>query len=154
MNKCAARGFSQRNWLRNTATISAALQVAVATPTLGSRKPLEVSAIVSADHPVNRLVPTEALGAGRRRSRERRMRPNVHRQEHHGNVIGRARAADISIAHRAGQRSMALEPARHVERSGSQLRILDLRRFARRTDQRFLWLSVATSRKHGRSGKR
>ena len=98
--------------------------------------------------------PNRSVGRRRRRSRERRMCTNVHGQEHHGNVIGRARAADISTAHRAGQRSMALEPARHVERSGSQLRILDLRQLARRTDQRFVWLSIATPRKHDRSGKR
>ena len=98
--------------------------------------------------------PNRSIGRRRRRSRERRMRPNVHGQEHHGNVIGRARTTDISTAHRVGQRSMALESARHVERSGSQLRILDLRRFARRTDQRFVWLSIATPWKHDRSGKR
>ncbi len=98
--------------------------------------------------------PNRSIGRRHRRSRERRMRPNVHGQEHHGNVIRRARTADISTADRAGQRSMALEPARHVERSGSQLRILDLRRLARRTDQRFVWLSIATPRKHDRSGKR
>ena len=32
--------------------------------TLGGEKPVVISAIVSADHPVNRCVPTEALGAG------------------------------------------------------------------------------------------
>ena len=37
---------------------------AVATPTFGGEKPLVISATVSADHPINRLVPTEALGAG------------------------------------------------------------------------------------------
>jgi hypothetical protein len=52
------------NWLRNTAIISAALQLTVATPTFGGEKPLVISAIVSADHPVNHCVPTQALGAG------------------------------------------------------------------------------------------
>jgi len=50
--------------LRNTAIISVVLQLAVATPIFGAEKPLVVSAIVSADHAINRLVPTEALGAG------------------------------------------------------------------------------------------
>src|SRR6266850_2370952 len=54
----------QRNWLRTAALMSAALQVGFATQTHGGEKPLKVSAIVSADHPVNRLIPTEALGAG------------------------------------------------------------------------------------------
>ena len=98
--------------------------------------------------------PNRSIGRRRRRSRERRMRPNVHGQEHNGNVIRRARTADISTADRVGRRSMALESTRNVERSGSQLRILDLRQFARRTDQRFVWLSIATSRKHDGSGKR
>src|SRR5436190_12152182 len=42
----------------------AALQLIVGTPTFGDEKPLVISAIVSADHPVNRLVPTKTLGAG------------------------------------------------------------------------------------------
>jgi len=54
----------QRKYLRTAAIISAALQLAVATPTFGAEKQLVISAVVSADHPVNRLVPTEALGAG------------------------------------------------------------------------------------------
>ncbi len=44
--------------------ISAALQLTVATPTFGAEKPVAISAVVAADHPVNRLAPTEALGAG------------------------------------------------------------------------------------------
>jgi F5/8 type C domain len=44
--------------------ISAALQLAFALQTHGGQKTLTVSAIVSADHPVNRCVPTEALGTG------------------------------------------------------------------------------------------
>ncbi len=104
----------QRNWLRTAALMLAALQLGLAIQINGSEKPLKISAIVSADHPVNRLVPTEA-----RRSRERRMRPNVHGQEHNGNIIRRDRTADISTANRTGQRSMALEPTRHVERCRS-----------------------------------
>jgi hypothetical protein len=50
--------------LRKTLLISTAFQVAFAAQTHGHEKPLTVSAIVSADHPVNRLIPTEALGAG------------------------------------------------------------------------------------------
>ena len=64
MNKSQPGAFLERNWLRNTATILAALQLAVATTTFGGEKHLVISAVVSADHPVNRLVPTEALGAG------------------------------------------------------------------------------------------
>ena len=62
--KNAAFGGSQANWLRNTAIILAALQILVATPIFGGERPLVVSAIVSADHPVNRLIPTLALGGG------------------------------------------------------------------------------------------
>ena len=50
--------------MRNTGLILTALQLTVATTTFGGHKPLVISATVSADHPVNRLVPTEALGAG------------------------------------------------------------------------------------------
>ena len=64
MNKWRSGGFLERNWLCKTLLISTAFQVAFATQTHGNEKPLTVSAIVSADHPVNRLVPTEALGAG------------------------------------------------------------------------------------------
>jgi hypothetical protein len=42
----------------------AALHLSSTTETLGGEKPFNVSAIVSADHPVNRCVPTQALGAG------------------------------------------------------------------------------------------
>ena len=54
----------QRDWLCIAAVISVALQLAFTTQIQSSEKPLIVSAIVSADHPVNRLVPTESLGAG------------------------------------------------------------------------------------------
>ena len=64
MNKSQPGAFLERNWLCNTATILAALQLAVATTTFGGEKHLIISAVVSADRPVNRLVPTEALGAG------------------------------------------------------------------------------------------
>ncbi|MGC1323888.1 MAG: discoidin domain-containing protein [Candidatus Udaeobacter sp.] len=64
MNKRRPGAFLERNWLRNTAIISAALQLTLATSIFGGEKPLVISTIVSADHPVNRLVPTEALGAG------------------------------------------------------------------------------------------
>ena len=70
--------------------------------------------------------PDRSIRRRRRRARERRMRTDVHGQEHHGNVIRRARAPDISTADRAGRRSMALESSRQVERSYSKLRILDL----------------------------
>ena len=64
MNECRPRAFLKGNWLRNPAIILAALQLIEVTATHGGEKPLTVSAIVSADHPVNRLMPTEALGAG------------------------------------------------------------------------------------------
>jgi hypothetical protein len=64
VNKWRSGASLERNWLRNTAIISAALQLTIATSTFGTEKPLVISAIVSADQPVNRLVPTEALGAG------------------------------------------------------------------------------------------
>jgi hypothetical protein len=53
-----------RNWLHRAVVVSAALQLIVARPTFGSEKPLVVSAVVSVEHAVNRLIPTEALGAG------------------------------------------------------------------------------------------
>jgi len=56
--------FFPEEWLRNTSIISAALASTLAPPSPGAEKPLVVSAIVSADHAVNRVIPTEALGAG------------------------------------------------------------------------------------------
>jgi len=55
---------SKANWLRNIAILAAALQLTIATPIFGGEKPRLISAVVSADHPVNRFIPTEALGAG------------------------------------------------------------------------------------------
>src|SRR5215470_3784199 len=56
--------FFPEEWLRNTSIISAALASTLAPSSLGAEKPLVVCAIVSADHAVNRVIPTEALGAG------------------------------------------------------------------------------------------
>ena len=64
MNKRRSEAFLEGNWLRNAAIVSAAFQLTVATTTFGAEKQRAVSAIVSADHPVNRLIPTESLGAG------------------------------------------------------------------------------------------
>jgi hypothetical protein len=64
VNKWRSGGFLEGSWLRDTAIILTALGLTVATPTFGGQKPLVISATVSADHPVNGLVPTEALGAG------------------------------------------------------------------------------------------
>jgi hypothetical protein len=64
VNECRSGAFLKGNWLRNPAIILAALQLIGATAILGGEKSLTVFAIVSADHPVNRLIPTEALGAG------------------------------------------------------------------------------------------
>src|SRR5438552_17016101 len=47
-----------------TAAVVFALQLSLTTEALGGERPFNVSAIVSADHPVNRCVPTQALGAG------------------------------------------------------------------------------------------
>ena len=44
--------------------VSAVFQFTVATSTFGGKKPLVVFASVSADYPINRLIPIEALGAG------------------------------------------------------------------------------------------
>jgi hypothetical protein len=54
----------QRKCLHAAAIILAALQLTVAKPTFEGEKHLVIAAVVSADHPVNRCVPTEALGAG------------------------------------------------------------------------------------------
>ncbi len=64
MNKSRSGAFLEKNWLRNATIISAAIQLTLAPPTFGVEKPSVISAVVSADHPVNRLVPTEALGGG------------------------------------------------------------------------------------------
>ena len=64
MNKRSSGVFPDAKWLRNAAIVSAAFQLTVATSISGAEKALVLSAIISADHPVNRLIPTEALGAG------------------------------------------------------------------------------------------
>jgi len=55
--------LARGSWLLRAAIVSTLVHLAVAANALGE-KPLMVSAIVSADHPVNRCVPTQALGAG------------------------------------------------------------------------------------------
>ena len=64
MNRAWFSRLLQRNWLRTAAVVSAGFQLSLTTEVLAAGEPLVVSAIVSADHPVNHLVPTEALGAG------------------------------------------------------------------------------------------
>jgi len=64
VNKRSSGVFPDAKWLRNAAIVSAAFQLTVATSISGAEKALVLSAIISADHPVNRLIPTEALGAG------------------------------------------------------------------------------------------
>ncbi|MFL6504607.1 MAG: discoidin domain-containing protein [Candidatus Udaeobacter sp.] len=64
MNKWLPGAFLERKWLRNAVISLTALQLIITTSTSGVEKPFVISAIVSADHPVNRLVPTEALGGG------------------------------------------------------------------------------------------
>ena len=117
----------QRNWLRCAAGILTALQFTVATPTFGGEKPLELSALVFAEHPVNRLVPTEALGAGvdgHEKGECAQMFTDKNITEMLSAGLG---PLTYRLRTELGQRSMALEPARYLERSGSQLRILDLR---------------------------
>src|SRR4029453_7730125 len=58
------RIFFAEEWLRNTSIISAALASTLAPSHSGPEKPRVVPAIISADHAVNRVIPTEALGAG------------------------------------------------------------------------------------------
>jgi F5/8 type C domain len=53
-----------QKWLGRAAIVSGLVHLGVAGESRGSEKPLTVSAIVSADHPVNQCVPTQALGAG------------------------------------------------------------------------------------------
>ncbi|HEX4536438.1 MAG TPA: discoidin domain-containing protein, partial [Candidatus Acidoferrum sp.] len=55
--------YLRRNWLA-TAVASALVQLASPKEARSDEKPFVVSAIVSADHPVNHCVPTQALGAG------------------------------------------------------------------------------------------
>jgi hypothetical protein len=64
VNKWWCGVFLERNSLRNIPIISVALQLTLTTSIFGAEKPRVISAVVSADHPVNRLIPTEALGAG------------------------------------------------------------------------------------------
>jgi hypothetical protein len=54
----------QGKHLRTAAVVSAALQVGFVTQAHATEKPLAVSAVVSVDHPVNRCVPTQGVGAG------------------------------------------------------------------------------------------
>jgi len=54
----------QRTWLPSTAVLSALVHLALATGARGGEKPFVVSAIISADHPINQCVPNRALGAG------------------------------------------------------------------------------------------
>ncbi len=63
MNSGGFANYLRRNWLA-TAVVSALVQLALPKEVRGGEKPLAVSAIVQADHPVNHCVPTQALGAG------------------------------------------------------------------------------------------
>jgi hypothetical protein len=56
--------YFQKNWLRSSAVMLAAVGFALATAAGSNEKPVAVSAIVLADNPVNHCVPTQALGAG------------------------------------------------------------------------------------------
>src|SRR5436190_15346904 len=52
------------NWLLGAPIISALLQLASAAEAHSQQKPFTISATVAADHPVNRINPVQALGAG------------------------------------------------------------------------------------------
>jgi hypothetical protein len=56
--------YFQKNWVGGSAVMLAAVGFGLATAAGSNEKPLAVSAIVQADHPVNHCVPTQALGAG------------------------------------------------------------------------------------------
>ena len=64
MNGWRDRAFLERNWIRNTLFIFIAVQLILTEPIFAGEKPRVISASVAADHPVNRFIPTEALGAG------------------------------------------------------------------------------------------
>ena len=57
-------GLARGNWLIAAAIVSVLVPLALATTARGGKKPLIVSAIVSADHPVNQCEPTRVFGAG------------------------------------------------------------------------------------------
>ena len=109
------RGFLEKTGCSKSRVILAALQLIVATSTFGAEKPFVISAIVSAEHPVNRLVPTEALGAGVDGHEKGECAQMFTDKNIIEMLLRRARTADISTANRAGRRSLALEPARHLE---------------------------------------
>ena len=64
MNSAWFARWLRRKWLRIPALVLAIAQFGSAAESRAGHKPLVVSAIVSADHPVNQCVPTQALGAG------------------------------------------------------------------------------------------
>ena len=63
MNSEGFANYLRRNWLA-TAVVSALVHLALPKEAGGGEKPLAVSAIVRADHPVNHCLPTQAVGAG------------------------------------------------------------------------------------------
>jgi len=56
--------LAKGNWLLRATVVSAVVHLASAEEARTDQKPFPVSAVVLLDHPVNRCVPTEALGAG------------------------------------------------------------------------------------------
>ena len=56
--------FAKGNWLLRATVVSAIVHLASAEEARTDQKSFSVAAIVLTDHPVNRCVPTEALGAG------------------------------------------------------------------------------------------
>ena len=63
MNSEGFANYLRRNWPA-IAVVSALVQLALPKKAGGGEKPLAVSAIVQADHPVNHCLPTQAVGAG------------------------------------------------------------------------------------------
>jgi hypothetical protein len=59
-----SRWLARGNWLLGAVIISTLVHLASPVEIRGGEKPLIVSAIVSADHPVNQCVPTRVIGAG------------------------------------------------------------------------------------------
>src|SRR5437868_1401825 len=51
-------------YVHSLALVSAVVHLTLATAARSEEKPFAVSAVVSADHPIHRCVPTEAFGAG------------------------------------------------------------------------------------------
>ena len=151
VNKWRSGSLLERNWVRRTLFISAALQSTLA---LAVEKPLIVSAIVSADHPVNQCVPTRALGAGvdgHEKGECARMFTDKNIAEMlsagFGPLTYRLRTELAGEVWHWNPRGTWSDPVHQCGYWTSD-------DSAGRTDQRLLRLPFATARKHDRSGER